>query len=117
MCKGLLPLLGVAAPSPSRLQERGTKITDRLEGLMSGRKVSGYGKGILSAVVCPNQGGRVRRVGIDSSGLNLSATSLWRKKKWETGPKNRGWLKIHALCDVDTGEVIAYALTDDTVGD
>lgn len=84
---------------------------------MSGREVSEYGEGILSVVVCPNQGRRVRRVGIDSSGLNLSATSLWRKKKWDTGPKNRGWLKIHALCDVDTGEVIAYALTDDTVGD
>ncbi len=23
-------------------------------------------------------------------------------------PMNRGWLKIHVLCDVDTGEVIAY---------
>ena len=107
MCKGLLPLLGVAAPSPSRLQERGTRIA---EGIAAG-------EGMLSLFVCPNQSGRVRRVGIDSSGLNLSATSLWRKKKWDTGPKNRGWLKIHALCDVDTGEVIAYALTDDTVGD
>ena len=107
MCGSLLSLLGVEAPSYSRLQERGTRIAEG----------TAAREGVLSLKVCPNQCGRVRRVGIDSSGLNLSATSLWRRRKWETGPKNRGWLKIHVLCDVDTGEVIAYALTDDSVGD
>lgn len=34
-----------------------------------------------------------------------------------TGPKRRGWLKLHVLSDVDTGEVIAFAVTDKTVGD
>lgn len=39
------------------------------------------------------------------------------REKWQTSPKNRGWLVLHALCDVDTGEILAYAITDETVGD
>ena len=58
-----------------------------------------------------------RNVGIDSSGFNLSNTCLWRKEKWGTGPKRRGWLKLHVLSDVDTGEVIAFAVTDKNTGD
>lgn len=60
---------------------------------------------------------RVRRVGIDSSGLNLSSIFQYREYKWRAKKKYRGWLKIHCLFDVDSGEVLAYILTDETVGD
>ena len=60
---------------------------------------------------------RRRRCAVDSSGLNLSNTNLWRKHKWGVGPESRGWIKIHALTDVDSGEIIAYILSTDKMGD
>jgi hypothetical protein len=76
-----------------------------------------YGQGVISVHVCRNAAARTRRAGIDSTGLNMSSTNLWRSIMWKTGPKYKGWLKLHALCDVDTGEILAYAVTDETVGD
>lgn len=72
---------------------------------------------ILSSYVRPNTGKRKHRVAVDSTGLNLSKTTLWRENKWGVGPKRRGWLKLHAMVDIDSGEILAYVLTDDRVGD
>ena len=60
---------------------------------------------------------RVRRLAIDSTGLTLSNIIIWRKTKWGVGPKYRGWLKVHALVDMDTNEIIAFVLTKDDVRD
>lgn len=57
------------------------------------------------------------RAAIDSTGLNLSKTTMWRENKWGTRPKRRGRLKLHSLVDIDTGKILAYVLTDDKVGD
>lgn len=73
--------------------------------------------GILAVGVNPNVTGRIRRLGLDSSGFSLSDSPLWREVKWGTGNDHKGWLKLHALSDVDTGEIIAYAITTDKVGD
>ena len=113
----LLGLLGLPAPSYSRLQERVSAIGESIAGSTVSDSESRYGKGILALVVCDNVTVRTRRVGVDSTGLNLSDTTMWRLTKWDTGPKKRGWLKLHALSDVDSGEILAYAVTDDSVGD
>jgi hypothetical protein len=71
----------------------------------------------ISSYVRPNTGFRKHNIAVDSTGLNLSKTTLWRENKWGTGPKRRGWLKVHAAVDIDSGEILAYILTDDRVGD
>lgn len=73
--------------------------------------------GILASGSITDGSGRVRRLGIDSSGFSLSDSPLWREVKWGTGNDHKGWLKLHALSDVDSGEIVAYAITTDKVGD
>ena len=112
MASAIMGLFGMASPSYSRLCERSIQVADRLFGYDSDD-----GSGILTMVVCDNVSDRVRRVGIDSSGMNMSDTTLWKAKKWKAAPKNRGWLKLHALSDVDSGEIIAYIISNEKVGD
>lgn len=116
-CHSVLHNIGIKSPSPSRLDERMNEMAEKLCVLADLDIKSEYGEGVLSASVCGRLTKNVRRVGVDSSGLSMSSSNCWRKKKWGTGPKDRGWLKIHALCDVDSGEIIAYALTTNEVGD
>lgn len=114
---GILPSFGLEPPSYSRLNERCNELIGKMLGKAEGIAEEHYGDRVLAVHVCDNIAGRTRRAGIDSSGINLSNTNLWRTRKWKTSPKNRGWLILHALCDVDTGEILAYAVTDETVGD
>ena len=104
------------AISYSSLNERANDVAE-IFAKSAGKIRKLYGAGVISAHVCQNAVSRTRRVGIDSTGLNQSNTNLWRSVKWNTGPKYKGWLKFHSLCDVDTGEILAYAITDETVGD
>ena len=60
---------------------------------------------------------RARRCAVDSTGLNLSKTTLWRMTKWKVGPKYRGWLKLHCMVDIDTNEILAWVLTEEMLGD
>ncbi|MDD4244796.1 MAG: transposase [Candidatus Methanomethylophilaceae archaeon] len=114
---GLFPLFGLRSPSFSRLNERCSELIARMLDAVDGAPKERYGDHVLAIHVCANVIERIRRAGIDASGINMSNTNLWRVKKWQTSPKNRGWLVLHALCDVDTGEILAYAITDETVGD
>ena len=99
---------GMEAPSYSRLFERSAEMLDRMLSENGGTYIIRAGSNVIDSP---------RNVGINSSGFNLSNTCLWRKEKWGTGPKRRGWLKLHVLSDVDTGEVIAFAVTDKNTGD
>ncbi len=112
LAKSIMSIFGMASPSPSRLQERASAIAERFLAADAEQD-----RGVFATVVCGNVSSRTRRVGIDSTGINLSDTSLWRMRKWKTGPKDKGWLKLHALADVDSGEIIAYAVTSERVGD
>lgn len=78
---------------------------------------SKYGKNILAVQCCREVVERIRRVGVDSSGISLSCHNMWREEKWHTGTKDRSWLHFHVLCDVDSGEMLAYVISDSTVGD
>ena len=113
----ILNLVGLSGPSYSRLMERGTVLFEGYAVEEEDPVRRAYGDGILAVRVDPEPRSRVRRVGIDSTGINLSDTTLWRSVKWRTGPKQKGWLHLHSLCDVDTGEMIASAVTDGSVGD
>lgn len=71
----------------------------------------------ISEYVKPKANDRKIRAAVDSTGLNLSKTTLWRKNKWGVGPDRRGWIKLHVIADIDTGEIIAYILTEENVAD
>lgn len=71
---------------------------------------------ILCRYVSPHRTHRLRRGALDSSGFSLSNYFQWCESKW--GIENKDvWLKLHVLADVDTGEVLAYVLTYNDVGD
>jgi len=72
---------------------------------------------VLCAFVSKKTSEKIRECAVDSTALNLSNTNLWRKVKWGVGPAYRGWVKIHALVDVDSNEIIAAIVTTDKMGD
>jgi hypothetical protein len=100
----------ISMPSYSRLCERA------MEPAYDLAASSGYGNRILMIRVCNNVSNRVRSVGLDSTGISLSEAGLWREEVWGR-EEPRGWLKLHALSDTDTGEIIAYAVTEKRIGD
>ena len=115
--KGIFDTIGIPTPSPSRLLERANQLIEGRSLRISDDLKERYGGHILAICVNDVVSPRVRRVGIDASGISMSSINAWREEKWGTGPKDLGWLKIHVLCDVDSGEALAYAITDNEVGD
>ena len=109
---GLLANFGIDAPSYSRLFERCSAM---MEGMVLSAPVTD--SRILCRFHMTDESGRTRRLAVDSTGLTLSGITVWRRTKWGAGPKYRGWLKVHALVDVDTNEIVAFVLTKDDVGD
>ena len=103
---------GLKAPSRSTLHRR---MQEYVDSVVFGPPLED--NRIIARSVSTNVLERLRRMAVDSTGLNLTATTLWRKNKWGVGPDYRGWLKLHVLADVDTDEIIAWVLTDDSVGD
>lgn len=53
-------------------------------------------------------------VAVDSSGISASNCGMWCTNVWGI---THGWLKIHAMVEVNTGTVIAYFITPKNVGD
>lgn len=72
---------------------------------------------LTSSYVRPKTRSRKLRVAVDFTGSNPSKTALWRENKWVAGPKRRGRLKLHVAIDIDSGEILAYIITDDRTGD
>ena len=114
--ESLLRDKGVETPSFSRFHERVRMLKDGLL-LPEDSPIRMKHKGVLAVKVCNNVTDRVRRVGIDSTGINLSDTTYWRVNKWHQEKNVKGWLILHALSDVDSGEILAYAVSDDSVRD
>lgn len=107
---GILRSHGIASPHYSTIFRRCSSIS----GFLSSGPEEDW---MISSYVRPRMGNRRHHVAIDSTGLNLSKTTLWRENKWGAGPDRRGWLKMHAVADVDTNEILAYILTEERVGD
>ncbi|MEA4978050.1 MAG: hypothetical protein VB016_05825 [Methanomassiliicoccaceae archaeon] len=55
---------------------------------------------------------------LSAAGVAVSSyLGLRERTAYPTGSlRDRGWPKIHTLSDIDSGEIIAYALTDGSVG-
>lgn len=116
-CEGMLEPYGLHAPSPSRLMERANELSETHSLEVPKELRERYGDHIYALYVNPDVTDRVRRVGVDGSGLALENANRWRLKKWRKGPKHKGWMHFHVLCDVDSGEILAFILADETVGD
>lgn len=114
---GILDVFGVPVPSPTRFLERSNQLFSSGHKKLPKEVANRYGDHVYAIYISPNVVDRPRRLGIDGSGLSLSNPNRWRLKKWEDGPKDRGWLHLHSLSDVDTGEFIGCILGDETVGD
>ena len=53
---------------------------------------------------------------IDSTGMSLSKCGSWLSYKWHKKIVT-GWIKPHVAVDVETNEILAYAITDEKMGD
>ena len=115
--RGVFEAFGIEVPSYTRFIERTMELSIGYIIEEDDLLKSKYGKGILAVQCCGEVVDRIRRVGVDSSGISLSCHNMWRRKKWQTSTKDRGWLHFHVLCDVDSGEMLAYVISDSTVGD
>jgi hypothetical protein len=112
IASGILNSHGISGPHYSTILRRITSMASAM------LETSGTDGGwMLASYIRPRTGSRRHRVAVDSTGLNLSKTTLWRENKWGVGPDRRGWLKVHAMVDVDSGEILAYILTQERVGD
>lgn len=109
---GIFAYAGLESPSYSRLYERFVMAmgAEFLIAPVTDAR-------ILFRYVMAHPGSRVRRLAIDSTGLNLSNCTMWREHKWGVGPANRGWLKMHSITDIDTNELVAVIVTTDDTGD
>ena len=55
-------------------------------------------------------------VALDATGISLKKYGGWLAHKWNM-KKTTGWVKLHAAVDVDTNEILAFVITDESVGD
>jgi hypothetical protein len=53
---------------------------------------------------------------VDSTGLQVHGAGQWLEEK-HGARSRRGWRKLHLALDADSGEIIAYILTDQDTGD
>ena len=55
-------------------------------------------------------------VAVDSTGISLNKYGGWLAHRWNRKPVS-GWVKLHAAVNVDTDQILAYAITDESCGD
>lgn len=55
-------------------------------------------------------------VAADSTGMSLNKYGGWMRYFWNTEKVN-GWIKVHVVVNVRTGEILAYVITDEDCGD
>lgn len=108
---GMLDENGYDAPSVSTVHRRIAKLAERIF-----LEAPPEDSRILCRYRSTNKTHRMRNVAVDSSGFSITEFFGWCEERW--GVENRRvWLKLHALVDIDTGEILAYVLTYNDVGD
>ena len=55
-------------------------------------------------------------VAVDSTGISLNKYGGWLMHRWNMKPVS-GWVKLHAAVNVDTNQILAYVITDESCGD
>ena len=53
-------------------------------------------------------------VAVDSTGLKVTNRGEWMREKWEV---RRGWIKVHAMIDVETNQILSLEVTDEATQD
>jgi hypothetical protein len=139
--KGVLELEGIKCPTYSAacklaaaycgtdlgkaISSKASDLADRLESFCMGlicdtdteipQDVSGRELMTVRTIRPPGPEERERVVAIDSTGISTAAGGLWSHSVW--GTDIDGWVRIHALVDTDTGEVLSFVPTSDKAGD
>jgi hypothetical protein len=84
---------GLRAPDWSTIWERTKSLDMRLEGVNTDEPIS---------------------VAIDSSGIKVSNSGDWMRKKWKV---KRGYLKVHLAVDARSKQAVSMQVTEETVSD
>jgi len=53
-------------------------------------------------------------VAADSTGIQVTNRGEWMREKWRV---SRGWIKLHAMIDVETNQALGLEITDESVQD
>jgi hypothetical protein len=53
-------------------------------------------------------------VAVDSTGIKVTNRGEWMREKWKV---RRGWIKVHAMIDVETNQILGLEVTDESVQD
>lgn len=53
-------------------------------------------------------------VAVDSTGIKVTNRGEWMREKWKI---RRGWIKVHAMIDVETTQILGLEVTDESVLD
>ncbi len=53
-------------------------------------------------------------VAADSTGIKVTNRGEWMREKWRV---SRGWIKMHAMIDVETNQALGLEITDESVQD
>lgn len=64
----------------------------------------------------PAEDGKDVTAAIDASGFSLNKYGGWIFHKWNMEPVT-GWVKLHAMVDVETQILLSYVVTDESCGD
>ena len=60
------------------------------------------------------EGNQATRLSIDGSGLVPAARGHWIHHKWKV---KRGFIRLSIVIDIDTKQILAFSITDETVGE
>ena len=53
-------------------------------------------------------------VAIDCTGIKVTNRGEWMREKWRI---HRGWIKVHAIIDRETKEILSLEITNESVQD
>ena len=53
-------------------------------------------------------------VAVDSTGIKVTNRGEWMREKWRI---RRGWIKVHAMIDIETDQILGLEVTDESVQD
>jgi hypothetical protein len=53
-------------------------------------------------------------VAVDSTGIKVTNRGEWMREKWKV---RRGWIKVHAMIDVKTDQIVGLEVTDESIQD
>jgi hypothetical protein len=68
----------------------------------------------LSVTVNPQMFSKDIVVAVDSTGIKVSNRGEWMREKWKI---RRGWIKVHAMIDVETNQILGLEVTDESAQD